>query len=126
MDFSDTEKAKRQFETYIKKKVKGKLQPSLSSISPATRIILANVIYFNADWFFEFEAAKPGLFNLKDGQQTSVGYLHLDEKLRYGDPEWGQWVELPYDVSISGCISQYSILTLLFHSRLHPVQSTIP
>lgn len=100
LDFSNPEAAQRTFQREIRKKVKGKLNPTLGSISPSTRMILSNVIYFNADWVYEFETAVPGQFFLKDGSSVTVDYLHLDEKLRFGDTDFGKWVELPYDVSM--------------------------
>ncbi|MGD8760123.1 MAG: serpin family protein, partial [Anaerolineales bacterium] len=67
-------------------------------ITPATRLVLANAIYFNASWLepFEEENTREGIFYLLDGGQVTVPMMSQITDFRYLDGEGFQAVELPY------------------------------
>jgi serpin B len=67
-------------------------------ITPATRLVLANAIYFNASWLepFEEENTHEGIFYLLDGSQVAVPMMSQTTDFRYLDGEGFQAVELPY------------------------------
>jgi serpin B len=70
------------------------------AITPATRLVLANAIYFKADWVnpFSSELTLDMPFNLLDGGQTSVSMMRMDGTagLDYAVGDGFQAVELPY------------------------------
>ena len=70
------------------------------AISPLTRLVLANAIYFKATWLHQFEESRTRdqEFNLLNGEQVSVPMMSLSEppSLLYADGQGYQAVELPY------------------------------
>jgi len=79
------------------------LLPS-GSISPLTRLVLANAIYFNASWrqpFWE-ESTHDGTFYLLNGDQVTVPMMEQEANFSYAEDERYQAIELPYsDGSLS-------------------------
>lgn len=67
-------------------------------ISPATRLILTNAIYFKGAWVFQFdpEMTQDGDFNLLDGSTVTVPMMRQSESLMVASGEGYQAVELPY------------------------------
>lgn len=66
-------------------------------MSPLTRMILTNVIYFDGKWLFELENFGAGEFRGNRGTKQ-VQYMKLIKKLKYGvtKNQEAEWVELPY------------------------------
>ena len=76
----------------------GDLLP-LGVITPDTRLVLANAVYFNAAWLFPFdeETTHDGPFYLLDGGQVSVPMMEQEQFFQYTEGEGYQAVELPYN-----------------------------
>lgn len=74
------------------------LLPS-GSITPDTRLVLTNAIYFNAAWDapFEEEATAPGTFTARDGSAKTVDMMSANLPLEYGEGEGFTALDLPYD-----------------------------
>jgi serpin B len=70
-----------------------------SAITPATRLVLTNAIYFNAAWLdrFQKDATHKSAFFLLDGNEISVDMMSQTEYMDYADGDGYQAVELPYD-----------------------------
>ncbi len=68
------------------------------SISPDTRMVLVNAIYFKADWFDQFDANDTSdfPFNLMDGTQVNVPMMGQDMFIPYTQGDGYTAVELPY------------------------------
>jgi serpin B len=79
-------------------RVKDLLGPG--SISPLTRLVLTNAVYFNARWMRTFQetATQDAPFMLADGSTVSVPTMHAAE-IAGGYAETADWIaaELPYD-----------------------------
>jgi serpin B len=74
------------------------LAPPLS-VTPQTRLVLANAIYFKASWLFAFEEARTadGAFTLLDGSRVTVPLMHQDTaRVSYVEGDGYQAVWLPY------------------------------
>lgn len=71
----------------------------LGAISAATRLVLANAIYFNADWDspFEEDRTADSTFTRADGSQvtTPIMYQELDSRVAFAEGIMA--VELEYD-----------------------------
>lgn len=69
-------------------------------ITPDTRLVLANAIYFDAKWLYPFEQAltRDGTFNLLDGGQVSTPMMGASDPmdLSYAQGAGYQAVDLPY------------------------------
>lgn len=70
------------------------------AIDALTRLVLANAIYFNAQWVHPFaaESTSDAPFNLLNGESINVSMMRMDEPamLAYGQGTGYQAVELPY------------------------------
>ncbi len=68
-------------------------------ISPLTRLVLTNAIYFNAAWEYPFEEdmTEDGIFYLLDGGEVTVPMMRQTETFGYAEGDGYQAVELPYD-----------------------------
>lgn len=68
------------------------------AITPLTRLVLANAIYFNASWLHAFseDSTQDAPFYLLDGDTVDVQMMLLQESFVYGEGENYQAVSLPY------------------------------
>jgi serpin B len=69
------------------------------AITPLTRLVLTNAVYFNAAWREKFEesATQDGQFHLVDGSQVTVPMMHKTDSFGYVKSGNVIGVELPYD-----------------------------
>jgi serpin B len=70
-----------------------------NAITPLTRLVLANAIYFKGSWFHPFDQGltQPGPFTTLEGDEISVEMMKLfDERLLYLQEAEFQAVRLPY------------------------------
>ncbi|MFN8372208.1 MAG: serpin family protein [Anaerolineae bacterium] len=67
-------------------------------ITPDTRLVLANAIYFQAGWMNTFDEAftRDDTFNLLDGTQVMVPMMNLQENFLYTAGDGYQAIQLPY------------------------------
>ncbi len=67
-------------------------------ITPLTRMVLTNAIYFNASWLFPFGEAdtRPRPFHLLDGGSVDVPMMRTSEDFGYAAGDGYQAVDLPY------------------------------
>lgn len=83
-------------ETQTRDKIKDLL--AAGTVTPATRMVLANAIYFKGDWAKKFEpnATREAPFTAAGGTKTNVPLMHRFGSVRlYGDDDV-QVAELPY------------------------------
>ncbi|MDD5287998.1 MAG: serpin family protein [Dehalococcoidales bacterium] len=68
------------------------------SITPLTRLVLTNAIYFKANWFYQFseKMTGDGQFNLLNSSKVTVPMMKQTEHFNYTDGIGYQVVELPY------------------------------
>jgi len=69
------------------------------AITPLTRLVLTNAIYFNAAWLHQFEKSltSPGVFHLPDGKDATVPMMKQTKSFGYTSGTNYEAVELPYD-----------------------------
>jgi serpin B len=67
-------------------------------IDTLTRLVLANAIYFKANWLNEFykEATKDGAFYLLDGSSVTAQMMHQNGHYSYMEGDNYQAIRLPY------------------------------
>ena len=68
------------------------------SITPETRLVLANAIYFLGTWKLPFDAdlTQDAPFHKLDGTEVSVPMMGIEGHFRYTEGDDFQAVELPY------------------------------
>jgi serpin B len=69
------------------------------SITPLTRLVLTNAIYFNAAWALPFkpDATLNGPFHLISGTDVTAAMMKQTGSFKYSEGDNYQVIELPYD-----------------------------
>jgi len=102
IDFiKNTELARQTINDWVSEQTEQKIKDLIpqGAINEATRLVLANAIYFNAAWAYPFyeESTFNGDFFLVDGGKVTVPMMHQTESFGYAEGADYQAVELPYD-----------------------------
>ncbi|WP_048179552.1 serpin family protein [Methanosarcina sp. MTP4] len=68
------------------------------SITPDTRIIITNAIYFNGKWVYEFDKEMTGkrTFYPAKGEEIPVDMMYMFKSFNYGENSKAKIIELPY------------------------------
>ncbi|XP_050079019.1 glia-derived nexin-like [Anopheles maculipalpis] len=113
VNFQNRNAAAAAANNWVTKKSKGSIREIVgpNTLDPATRMIMASVIYFKGKWKHQFTKTEPGLFETSDSSDNTkapagkmVPMMYQYNKLRYGEKEFPdgngmRWVELPYEGS---------------------------
>lgn len=97
----DPEGSRTVINDWVADQTEGRIEDliPMGVITPLTRLVLTNAIYFNAAWNvpFEEEATSDGPFHRLDGSTATVPLMHQTADHRYAEGDGWQAVELPYD-----------------------------
>lgn len=101
LDFmKQPEKSRITINTWVEEQTEGRIKNLIPSgaITPLTRLVLTNAIYFKADWLnkFEKELTKDDTFTKTDGSKSSVPFMNRRGALSYAQTQTYQAVRLPY------------------------------
>jgi serpin B len=101
VDFStQPEEARQVINQWISQKTENKIKDLIppNAISPSTRLVLANAIYFDGDWWRPFakEDTHDGAFHLMDGSDVVVPMMSQSAFFSYARGPNYQAIELPY------------------------------
>jgi serine protease inhibitor len=118
----------RWVEEVTKEKIKDILPPA--SLTPDTRLVLANAIYFKGVWAAPFKKAetRPQPFHFTPTRQADVPCMHHVDTVKYMENDTLQAVELPYSSNrlsmvivlprlVDGCSQLETTLTPEFLQR---------
>ncbi len=98
---SDPEGSRVTINDWVSDQTEGLIEDLIPTgvITPLTRLVLTNAIYFNGAWDAPFDeaATRDGAFTLPSGDEVTVDMMHQREELRYGADEDYQAVEMRYD-----------------------------
>ena len=94
VDFSAAA-TKDQINQWCSDKTEGKIPQMLSTLSPATRLMLINALLLKAPWGLTWDVAPGRDFNGAAGK-TTKDYLHVNHLLGYGEFENFEYVSIPY------------------------------
>lgn len=94
------EPARARVNQWVSDKTNAKIQDILppQSITPLTRLVLANAIYFKGKWASQFDkaATKAEPFTLKPGSTANAQMMHRKLQAGYGETADAQVLELDY------------------------------
>ena len=97
------EPSRQEINKWISQQTEDRIQDLIpeGAIGDLTRLVLANAIYFKADWLhpFSMEATQDSPFNMLNGSQVSVPFMSFGStpvSLPYAAGDGYQAVELPY------------------------------
>lgn len=101
LDFKGApEDARKTINASISESTSGKIPELLAQgvITPATRAVLTNAVYFNAPWSkpFSTQATKPGTFNTLKGDAKQASFMSTTDTMRYAQKDGYQVLEIPY------------------------------
>lgn len=100
VDFADADPVRQTINQWVADQTHNKIQDLFpqGSITAATRLVLANAIYFKAAWMHQFtaEQTQDGDFTLTDGSTKTVPMMHQTDSFGYFAGQGYQAVNLPY------------------------------
>ena len=87
----------RIINNWANSRTNGKIPSLLSSLDPASRMIITNAVYFNAQWLSPFSKLKTSPENFHDGEKVSkVPMMKKHTHFQYGEFDGVKAVEIPY------------------------------
>ncbi|MBE0411737.1 MAG: serpin family protein, partial [Anaerolineales bacterium] len=98
----DAEAARQAINDWVSEMTEGKIEDLIpeGALDFYTRLVLANAIYFKANWYFPFDEdlTTDGVFHLLNGEQVVVDMMShsLPEMMRYTQGNGYQAVQIPY------------------------------
>ena len=101
LDFASApDAARNEINQWVAKHTSGKITDLLAPgmVSPATKLVLTNAIYFKGKWAsaFKKENTSDAPFTLLDGTEVAVPLMFQNGKFKFLDGESFQALELPY------------------------------
>jgi len=89
-----------QINSWVEANTRGKIKEGISqdSITPATRLIIANAIYFKGEWSSRFNrnATQNRTFNLTAASSVNVPMMSQENNFLYAEADGVQLLVLPY------------------------------
>ncbi len=101
LDFKkDTENSRVTINNWVEDKTNDKIQDLIPTgmLTPDTRLVLTNAIYFKANWSNQFDAedTRDGKFKLNSGQEVDTRLMHKTSNYNYGETSDLQILEMDY------------------------------
>jgi len=101
LDFiGETEQSRLTINHWVEEQTQQKITNLIPSgaLSPWTRLVLTNAIYFKGDWKYQFapELTQGASFQAAPGEQLSVQMMHQQRRLNYAALPTFQMLEMPY------------------------------
>jgi len=101
VDFrTQAEVAAGELNKWVSEKTRGKIERVLSqgNLTPLTRLVLVNAIYFKGNWVTRFEKSETQdqYFHLANGSSIMTPLMHHFQEAKYMAAQTFQAVELPY------------------------------
>ncbi|MEQ8674292.1 MAG: serpin family protein [Aggregatilineales bacterium] len=94
------EPAREEINAWVEDQTEDRIQNIVpaGAITPQTRLVLANAIYFNASWMnaFSERGTQDADFTLLNGDAVTVPMMSLSERFLYGEGDGYQALSLPY------------------------------
>lgn len=102
IDFSEPEQARRDINAWVARQTADKIKDLLhpGDLSPETRLVLTNAIYFKGDWLRPFEGnnTHDQPFHVTTTKDVLVPMMHQTDKFRHfaDEEKTFQLLEMPY------------------------------
>lgn len=102
LDFATSSDAARQtINDWVAKQTNDKIKDLMptGSVTPQTRLVLTNAIYFKSAWQERFHktATTDADFTTAEGQKVKAPFMTQQEQFRYAEDDAVQMLELPYN-----------------------------
>lgn len=100
LDFASAEESANTINEWVEKQTEGKITDLISpdALSPVTRLVLTNAVYFHGNWAEPFDKLLTNEedFHLTATDKIRVPLMHRWDECRYGAADGLQLIELPY------------------------------
>lgn len=100
LDFGQPDDASEEINTWIEAETENRIKDLVSPkvISPSTRLMLVNAVYFKASWRSSFveSRTKDGPFTLLDDSEVTASLMRQSSYLPYSEGDGYEAVRLPY------------------------------
>jgi serpin B len=101
LDFmSNPEPSRKTINAWVSDETEDRINNLLTegTVTPDTKMVLVNAIYFKADWFDPFDAndTYDGTFHLLDGSEVTAPMMSMYSNIAYATGDGYSVVELPY------------------------------
>jgi len=100
VDFGQPDEASEEINAWIEDETEDRIEDLVSPeiVTPDTRLVLANAVYFEASWLSSFEESntREGPFALPDGSEVTVPLMRQTSYVSYAEGDGYQAVRLPY------------------------------
>jgi serpin B len=101
LDFvASPEPARQHINAWVAENTNDRIRDLLpqGAVTPSTRLVLTNAVYFNGDWKHEFDeqATRDTPFHIAGGETVEVPTMQQQHSYRYGQFDGYQMLELPY------------------------------
>ena len=100
LDFArDTENSRQTINNWVEEKTYDRIKELIPAglLTPSTRMVLTNAIYFNASWLSQFEARTTSDKEFTLGtKKVTVKMMHQKAGYNYGETDKLQILEMPY------------------------------
>ena len=98
-DFSNGIRAANDIDNWVDKQTNGKIEKIVGKISPLTRLILTNAIYFKGKWVSSFSASmtKSTTFYTSPGETVKAKMMYQESDFNYMENDILQAIEMPYN-----------------------------
>jgi serpin B len=97
VDFTSPE-AIESINAWVREQTADRIKKLFDQLDPMTKVVLANAVYFKADWARPFDpgATTTESFTRTDGSAVRAPMMRQEAGLRYATGDTWQAVELPY------------------------------
>jgi serpin B len=95
VDFGSADAA-AQIDAWVERQTAGRIKKVFDVIDPGTLLVLANTVYFKADWRTFFGGTMPAAFTTAAGNQIQTPTLRDSRRIRYAETGGISAIELPY------------------------------
>lgn len=94
---NDSEASRTKINDWVSEQTNGKIQNLLQQLDPATRMIITNAVYFNAEWQKKFPKDNTETERFTDGEKVSgVSMMKQTSRFDYGEFDGIKIIRLPY------------------------------
>lgn len=100
VDFAQSEAARERINSYVAKVTNDRIKDLIPAdlITPNTRVVLTNALWFKAPWEHPFrkENTKPAPFTLASGDKVDVPTMQVAELFAYAETDAWQCLAMPF------------------------------
>ncbi len=99
LDYSNPDQAKEVINSWVEQKTHGRIQDLIERLSPTTRMVLTNSIYFKALWGIQIDPTltNTGVFYREDGHAVETSMMHTGLTVPYTELDGFQVLQMPLE-----------------------------